>query len=116
MSLYHCFPVSAGCFLIMEPHLFFIFIKLFEKIFMIGFPKIYIYCLLSDIHCRAAENKEHDEEAAGTLLEADTRISPSQSMSRRLLSISISNCFSLYVSLKRQCVNDFRPETNSKVD
>lgn len=83
---------------------------------MIGFPKIYIYCLLSDIHCRAAENKEHDKEAAGTLLEADTRISPSQSMSRRLLSISISNCYSLYASLKRQCVNDFSSETNSEVD
>lgn len=115
MSLYHFFPVSAGCFLIMGTHFSF-FIKLAEKNVMIGFPKIYIYCLLSDIHCWPAENKEHDKEAAGTLLEADRRISPSQSMLRRLLSISISNCFNLYVSLKRQCVNDFSSETNSEVD
>lgn len=76
MRLDYFSPIAASCSLICH----FKKKSQTERNFMIGFPKILVYCPLSDIQCRPAENNEHDKEMARTLLKADRRISPSESM------------------------------------
>lgn len=80
----------------------------FQKYTSIVYSQIFTAGLL--------RKKEHDKQMAWTLLKADRRISSSESMSSRLLSISFLNGISLYVSFKRQCVNDFSSETNGEVN